>query len=402
VQSVLPRPAFALPRWLTLAGPAVAVSIGYVDPGNWASDLAAGAYGFRLLWVILAANVVAIVLQTAVTRLTIASGSDFAALIAARWPRAAPAFWGTFQLAAIATDIAEFTGIVLGAQLLFHLPVLVCVAAGFLTVYAILFTGRRRPHAFDLAMFAALAGLAGAFAFLTGALHPSAGAIVAGTLIPSIPDAGALFVVVAIVGATVMPHNLFLHSALVRDRTANVPAAERRGIRKYFVGETFVALNIAMVINGTILIVGACLGGGAKSIEEAFGALHAINASSLFGAALLVSGVAATATATLSGDYIFARFSKRHVSPFLRRTATALPAAALLLANVSPTLLLLWSQCALCLILPAAVVPLLLLLRASVPNPSAGERAFFRLCVAATVLCVALNVTLLYTSLFRG
>jgi Mn2+/Fe2+ NRAMP family transporter len=181
-----------------------------------------------------------------------------------------------------------------------------------------------------------------------------------------------------------------------------VPAAERRGIRKYFAGETFVALNIAMVINGTILIVGACLGGGARTIEKAFGALHAINASSLFGAALLVSGVAATATATLSGDYIFARFSKRRVSPFLRRTATALPAAALLLANVSPTLLLVWSQCALCLILPAAVVPLLLLLRASVPNPSAGERGFFRLCVAATVLCVALNVTLIYTSLFRG
>jgi manganese transport protein len=402
VQSALPRAPFVLPAWLKLAGPAFAVSIGYVDPGNWASDLAAGAYGFRLLWVVVVANIVAIVLQTAVTRLTVATGSDFASLIAARWPRAAPAFWGVFQLAAIATDIAEFTGIVVGSQLLFHLPTVLSVIAGFLTVYAVLLVGRRRPRLFDVAMIATLTAMAGVFAVLMGALHPSVAGIFAGATVPSIPDAGALFVVVAIVGATIMPHNLFLHSALVHDRTRGLPAGERRGLSKYFTSETFVALNIAMLINGTILIVGACLGGGSRSIEDAFGALHAINGSALFGAALLISGVAATATATMSGDFIFARFSKRTVSPFLRRTVTALPAAVLLLLSVSPTALLLWSQCALCMILPFAVVPLLRLLRVSIAQPSIGERNFFRLCVVATGLCIALNLTLIYTSLFRG
>jgi manganese transport protein len=400
VQSALPRAPFVLPSWLKLAGPAFAVSIGYVDPGNWASDLAAGSYGFRLLWVVVVANIVAIVLQTAVTRLTVTTGRDFASLIAERWPKAAPAFWSVFQLAAIATDIAEFTGIVVGAQLLFHLPTFVSVIAGFLTVYAVLFIGRKRPRLFDVAMIATLTAMATVFAVLTGALHPSAAAVFAGATIPSIPDGGALFIVVAIVGATIMPHNLFLHSSLVHERTRELSHPERRGIGKYFTGETLVALNIAMLINGTILIVGACLGGGSRSIEDAFGALHAINGSALFGAALLISGVAATATATMSGDYIFARFSKRSVSPFLRRTVTALPAAALLLLSVSPTALLLWSQCALCMILPVAVVPLLGLLRASIATPSFGERSFFRLCVAATVLCIALNVTLIYTSVF--
>jgi manganese transport protein len=323
-------------------------------------------------------------------------------LIAERWPKAAPAFWSVFQLAAIATDIAEFTGIVVGSQLLFHLPTVVSVIAGFLIVYAVLFMGRKRPRTFDVAMIAALTAMAGAFAVLTGALHPSMSAVIAGAAIPNIPDAGALFVVVAIVGATIMPHNLFLHSALVHDRMRGMSQTERRGIGKYFTRETLVALNIAMLINGTILVVGACLGGESRSIEDAFGALHAINGSALFGAALLISGIAATATATMSGDYIFARFSKRDVSPFLRRTVTALPAAALLLLHVSPTALLLWSQCALCMILPVAVVPLLGLLRASVAAPSIGERNFFRLCVAATALCIALNLTLIYTSLSRG
>ena len=402
MQSALPRAPFVLPTWLKLAGPAFAVSIGYVDPGNWASDLAAGAYGFRLLWVVVVANVVAIVLQTAVTRLTVTTGRDFASLIAERWPNIAPAFWSIFQVAAIATDVAEFTGIVVGAQLLFHLPTPISVVAGFLTVYAVLLIGRKRPRTFDIAMIATLAAMAGVFAVLTGMLHPAAGAVIAGATIPTIPDAGALFIVVAIVGATIMPHNLFLHSSLVHDRTKDAAPHERRGIGRYFTGETFVALNIAMVINATILIVGACLGGNSsRSIEDAFGALHALNGSALFGAALLISGVAATATATMSGDYIFDRFSKRKVSPFLRRTVTALPAAALLLLSVSPTSLLLWSQCALCMILPVAVVPLLSLLRTSTAKPSTGERYFFRVCVAATALCIVLNVTLIYTSL-RG
>src|SRR5579875_555291 len=198
------RPQLAgVPVWLRLVGPAVAVSIGYIDPGNWASDLAAGVYGFSLLWVVVVSNIIAIV------RLTVATGDDFASLIAARWPKAAPIFWAVFQGAAIATDLAEFTGIVLGTQLLFHLTTAQSVVAGLTTVWTLLLMNRRSLRLFDAAMMVAVGSVALVYVNLIGAADPRPLAILHGALIPSIPNGDALLVVVAIVGATVMPHNLF-------------------------------------------------------------------------------------------------------------------------------------------------------------------------------------------------
>lgn len=386
---------------LRLLGPAFAVGIGYVDPGNWASDLAAGSYRFTLLWAILLANAIAIVLQIAVTRVTIASGSDFATLISRRWPRLSGAFWFVFQGAAMATDVAEFTGIVLGSQLLFGFSIVHAVLLGLSVIALLLFVGGRR-RTLDAVMIGAILAIGFVYVYLVSALHPDPGAIARGLAVPAIPDGGALLIIVAIVGATVMPHNLFLHSALINKRCEGASPEERRTAGRFFTGETLVALNLAAVINGAILVVGACLKNGeAASIQTTFGGLAQLTGSSgsaLFGIALLISGIAASLGATLSGDYIFKAFSPVRVAPPLRRAVTVLPAAALLLAHFDPTSLLLWSQVALCLVLPAALLPLLGLVRKGAGS-ARRPRSFFALCAFATGLCVILDAALLVQTL---
>jgi manganese transport protein len=391
------------PGWLALLGPAFAVSIGYIDPGNWASDLAAGAYGFRLLWVVLAANAIAIVLQVAVTRVTIASGEDLATLIARRWKRFSGAFLVAFQGAIVATDLAEFTGIVLGMQLLFHLSLAWSIGIGLAIVWSLLIVTGSRLRLFQAAMLAAVAGIALAFVQLIGVVKPEAAAVAQGALLPTVPDAAAVVIIVAIIGATVMPHNLFLHSWLVKRRCENLDADERRACEKFFTRETIIALNIAALINGAILIVGASLHGHPASIGDAFAALTpagGINISQLFGAALLISGIAASATATMSGDAIVGAFSPIPIPAAARRAIAVFPAAGLLLAHVDPTALLLWSQMGLCLILPVALVPLLAILyRSEVAAGRPAARRFFAVCSVATGLCIALDLTMLIQSL---
>jgi manganese transport protein len=385
----------AFPGWLRLAGPAIAVSIGYVDPGNWASDIAAGAYGFRLLWTIIAANAMAIVLQLAVSRITTATGEDLAALIARRWPRCAPFGWVLFQGAVMATDVAEFTGIVLGAQLLFGIPTMWSVFFGLVVVATILGVNGRGLRLFYTAMVAAVAAIAAILLKLVGVVGPDAAAVARGALIPAIPDSAALLIVVSIVGATIMPHNLFLHSALVRRRLAESSPALRLQARRFFDWETIVALNLAAVVNAAILIVGASLSAHPTTIGEAFAALRpaaGVDAAALFGAALLISGIAASATATLSGDAICGALAPIRFPTPLRRAIAIGPAAVLLLLGANATALLLWSQVALCLVLPVAVVPVVVLLY------RIERRYFFAAAVAASAICVALDVTLLWQS----
>lgn len=390
-----------LPRWLALVGPAFAVSIGYVDPGNWASDLAAGAYRYSLLWVILLASAIAIVMQLAVTHVTLATGNDLAALIATRWRRWALPLWFAFQGAVIATDLAEFTGVVLGAQLLFHLTLAQSVGFGILVVASVLLIARRRLRLFDAAMLTALGTIACVYVVLVGTMHPDPTAVAAGALIPRVPDMGAVVIIVAIIGATVMPHNLFLHSWLIKQRctTADGTTTEHR---RFFCRETWVALTLAAVVNGAILVVSASLRGRPASIPDAFAALGPLGQPdlvALFGVALIVSGIAASTTATLSGDSIVAAFSPIRLSPFVRRAIAVGPAAALLLAGMDSTALLLWSQTALCLLLPIALVPLAILVRDLDRTADHRRTGLFPLTAAATALCILVDGLLLVQSI---
>lgn len=392
------RPAIGNAKWWTLLGPAFAVSIGYIDPGNWATDLAAGAFGFRLLWVVILANLIALALQVAVVRLAVLTGKDLASAIARRWPRAKTLLWLIFQGSIVATDLAEFTGIVLGIQLLLHWNTIASVASGLIVVGLILCLGRRRSKAIEAILLFTIGAVSLVFAYQLYTLHPSPGAIAAGT-IPQIPNMSALIVLVGIIGATVMPHNLFLHSSLVLKNCESCDESQRKERAKFFFRETVVALNVAALINGSILVVGASLHGSSQSIQVAFHALIGLAGGTgaiLFGAALLLTGIAASTTATLSGDYIFTAFSTRNVSPLVRRALTLAPSGILLTAGVSATSLLVWSQVALAIILPVVIVPLILELRRAYRSrglPLTGPIYLAAIC--ALVPCLGFDAVLL-------
>jgi manganese transport protein len=332
----------------------------------------------------------------------VATGHDLATLIAQRWGRYRLALWLAFAGAVIATDLAEFTGITLGAQLLFHLSTALSAGIGVAAVFALLCVGRGKLRLLDIAMIAVLAVVAIAYVALLHAVNPDLAAVGRGALVPSIPDRGAVLVIVAIIGATVMPHNLFLHSALVKSRLDASPRHEHPRIGRFFARETWVALNLAALINGAILIVGASVHGGDATIQGAFAQLRplrGLDASAVFGAALLLSGIAASTTATLTGDVIFGAFAPVRIPLAARRAMTALPAAALLVAGANGTAMLLWSQMALCLVLPVALTPLLFLLRDAERNRAGRRSGFFALCAASCGVCGVLDVALLWQSL---
>jgi manganese transport protein len=314
---------------------------------------------------VILANAIAVVLQVAVSELTIATGQDLATLIAQRWPRASGAFWTVFQGAAIATDVAEFSGIVLGVQLLLHWSLIASVIAGLGIVAAILTLTDRTSKGLEYALIAALGIVSLGCLYEIPIMHPAWDAVLHGATVPRIPDAGALVILVGIIGATVMPHNLFLHSSLVLKNCAGVDDDERKSRRRFFTRETLVALNVAAVINAAILIVGAALHGAGGSFQGAFAKLVPIGAGAavVFSGALLVSGIAASTTATVSGDYIFAAFSSLRISPTVRRAITIVPAAFVIATGVSIPSLLIWSQVALALVLPAALIPLVVIMR---------------------------------------
>jgi manganese transport protein len=389
VSTRLPRLPLRIPLF-RLLGPAFAVSIGYVDPGNFATDLGAGTFGYRLLWVVGLANVVAIVLQLAVSDLTLASGEEFGALIARRWKRYSCVAWLTFQGAAIATDLAEFSGIVLGTQLLFRWSLVESVAAGLLIVASVMLATGKRTKVFEYAMIVALGAICIACIYQIPFVHPAWHAVVFGALIPHLPNTQALVMAVGIIGATVMPHNLFLHSALVRRSmgSGGPPTTANPSHRRFFRSETLVALNVAAVVNAAILIVGAAVNSGG-SFHHAFAVLQPLGGilGTAFGGALLLSGIAASLTATVSGDYIFRSLAPLRVTPVVRRAVTILPAAAVIAAGVSIPGILVWSQVVLALILPLALVPLVVLLR--------EHRRGALLTALASLLCVTFDVVMI-------
>jgi manganese transport protein len=375
-----------------MLGPAFVVSIGYIDPGNWATDLAAGAYGYRLLWVVGLANAIAIVLQMAVAHVTISTGKSLAILMADRWPAAKTTFWVVFQATAIATDLAEFTGIVLGIELVFRLSIYASIGIGLLLVAALLTVTSRAAKIFEYALMAIVAVIAAVFLCQIPALHPQLSELFQGAAQPVIPNAAAVVVIVGIIGATVMPHNLFLHSSLILENCKGCTPQERRRRGAFFAKETFVALNIATFINAGILIFGAQLHGAVGSIEQSFHSLGPAigdTAAFLFGGALLLSGLAASATATVSGDYIFSAFSPIRCNATVRRAVTLLPAAIALAIGASATNLLIWSQVALALALPAVLIPLVvIMLRERVGRSNSAAQALVAASIAMTVLCI--------------
>ena len=361
-----------LRRLFAFAGPAYLVSIGYMDPGNWATDLQGGArFGYALIWVLLMSNLMAILLQTLAARLGVVTGHDLAQACRAEYSRGLNAIlWVLAEVAIAACDLAEILGTVIALKLLFGIPLLWgCVPTAFDT-FLLLYLQRwgvRRVEAIILVLIATI-GIC--FVIQLFLAKPDLAGIVSG-LRPTLPP-GSLYIAIAILGATVMPHNLYLHSALVQTRRIAADARSKSAACRYYLLDAAIALNVAFFVNSAILIVSAAVFGRrgleVTSIEEAHKLLPTFlgqAAPILFAVALLCAGQSSTWTGTLAGQIVMEGHLRMRMAPWLRRLITRLialvPAVVVIaLAGEGATQqLMVLSQVVLSLQLSFAVIPLI-------------------------------------------
>lgn len=374
-------------RFLAFAGPGFLVAVGYMDPGNWGTDLAGGSrYGYKLLWVILASNLMAILLQILCARLGLVTRLDLAQSCRDYYKKpAAIALWLLCEVAIIACDLAEVIGsavalnllggTALGADGQMHdrIPLLMGVLiTGFdvLLLLGLMKWGFRKIEAVVVTLVATIAAC---FAWQVFLSHPDWGGVVQGTFTPSLPDKQALFIAVGILGATVMPHNLYLHSSIVQTRANDPSEAGLKQAVRYATLDTVLALGAAFFVNAAILIVAASAFHRTNRLDvsELQGAYQLLTpllggaASTAFAVGLLASGQSSTITGTLAGQIVMEGFVKLKMAPWLRRLITRLLAivpAIVLIAwkgEHETTNLLVLSQVVLSMQLPFAIFPLL-------------------------------------------
>ena len=400
---------------MAFAGPGYLVAVGYMDPGNWATSIAGGSrFGYSLLVVILASNVMAMLLQAAAVRLGIASGRDLAQTCREQYsPAASFSLWVLCEIAIVACNLAEVLGMAIGLNLLFGMPLPLGVVVTAADVMLILLLQRRGFRALEAVVIALVALIGVCFALQLVWLHPPLAAVLGG-FVPRadiVTDPEMLYLAVGIVGATVMPHNLYLHSSIVQTRRhANTRRGTREAIRFATLDST-VALGLALFVNAAIMIVaaGAFHRPGKAAVTELADAYRLLSpllgigiASTVFGVALLASGLSASVTGTLAGQIVMEGFLRMRLSParraLLTRALAIVPAmvATGWYGSSGAGALLVFSQVVLSLQLPFAIVPLLWF---TTRRQHLGEHAFERstalLLWGAAALVIVLNVWLL-------
>jgi len=392
---------------LAMLGPAFVAAVAYVDPGNFATNLQGGAkYGYLLLWVVLLANAMAMLIQYLSAKLGIATDRDLPELCREHYPR--PVAWGLWvqaEVMAMSTDIAEFLGAALGLNLLFHVPLL---PAGFITgviAFAILELQRHGFRRFELAITALLGLILLGFLYETLKIGPSASGSLRG-LIPGLHGPDSLYLAVGIIGATVMPHAIYLHSALTNGRLEVRNDGERARVLRFERLDVIIALGLAGLVNMAMLAVAAKLFhgrsgyGDVTTIQQAhagFGHLVGGTAALAFAVALLASGASSSSVGTYAGQIVMAGFVNLRVPLMVRRAVTMIPALIVLGIGVSPTNALVLSQVVLSFGIPFALVPLVLLTRrADVMGVHVNKRTTTAVAIAISALIAALNVFLLY------
>jgi manganese transport protein len=390
-------------------GPAFVAAVAYVDPGNFATNISGGAkYGFLLVWVIVMANLMAMLVQYLSAKIGIATGRNLAELCREHFPT--PVRWGLWaqaEIVAIATDLAEFVGAAIALHLLFGVPPL---AAGLITAvvaFGILGLQQRGHRHFELAI-AALLGII-LLGFLYDLTHVSVqpGAI-AGGLIPGFAGVDSVMLAVGIIGATVMPHVVYLHSALTQGRIRAESVEERRELLRGGRTDVIVALSVAGVINLSMLVIAASLfhsrGMEIESIEAAHAGLGSLiggGAALAFAVALLASGLSSSSVGTYSGQVVMQGFLRRRIPLLLRRLVTMLPALVVLAIGVDTTQALVLSQVVLSFGIPFALVPTILLTRrADVMGALVNKPVTTGVATVVATLIVGLNAFLLYQTFF--
>jgi manganese transport protein len=400
-----------LARVWPFLGPAFVAAVAYIDPGNFATNIAGGAkFGYLLLWVVLAANLVAMVVQNQSAKLGIATGRNLAELCRERFSRRASiGLWLQAEVVAMACDIAEVVGAALGLNLLFGVPLFPAGLIAGAGAFAILTLQQRGFRRLEAGITALVGVVVASFAFELLDARPAAGEVGRHLLVPGFGGTESILLATGIIGATVMPHVIYLHSALTQRRVVGRDDGERRRILGFERVDVVIALSLAGAVNLSMMIVAAALFHGSgltgvDSIEGAFEGLKALvsdRAATVFGVALLASGFASSSVGTMAGQVVMQGFIRRRIPIFLRRAITLAPALVVLGLGIDPTDALVASQVVLSFGIPFALVPLLMLAsRREVMGALVNPRWLTVLAGTLAALIIALNAFLLWQVFF--
>jgi manganese transport protein len=394
-------------------GPAFIASVAYVDPGNFATNIQGGAqFGYLLLWVIVASNLMAMLIQTLSAKLGIATGMNLAEHCRARFPRPVViAMWLLMEIVAMATDLAEFIGAALGFQLLMGIPLF---AGALLTALAtMLILGLERYGFRPLeAVISAMVGMI-ALCYLLETIigKPDWGLVVYHAFVPRFAGPESVLLASGILGATVMPHAIFLHSALTQGRIVVRDKKRLQSLYRFEIADVVIAMGIASFVNAAMLIMAAATfhtSGHAAlgTIEEAYRTLEPLLGSSakwIFGLSLLLSGLSSSTVGTSAGQVIMQGFMQRHIPIWVRRLVTMAPSLVVIGVGLDPTRTLVVSQVVLSFGLPFAIVPLVMFTRSpDIMGDLVNRRLTTAMAGMIAGIILALNAYLTYKTLVTG
>ncbi len=372
VRDVLAGHRRGLRALLPIAGPAVIVSVAYMDPGNFATNIQGGArYNYDLLWVVVLANLIAMLFQGLSAKLGIVTNRNLAELCRDHFPRPVVlAMWGASEVAAMATDLAEFVGGAIGLSLLLGISLLSGMVITGLATWAILAVQRHGYRPVELVIGGLIGVIALSYVVETVLAPPDWGAAALGIVLPRLPDGGAVTLAVGIVGATVMPHAIYLHSGLTQDRAPARNERERRMLLRWSTREVIVALSLAGLVNLAMVTMAATAfhrnHADVAEIETAYQTLVPLfggAAALVFALSLIASGLSSSAVGTMAGQVIMQGFVGFRIPVTVRRLVTMVPSFVIVAWGVNPTQALVWSQVVLSLLLPVPMIALNVFMR---------------------------------------
>jgi manganese transport protein len=391
-------------------GPAFIAAIAYIDPGNYATNITSGSkYGYTLLWVIFASNLMAVLIQSLSAKLGIATGKNLPEICREKFSKKTSIFlWLQAELVIIATDLAEFIGAALGIYLLFNLPMITSAIIAALGSFAILEIQRRGFRIFEAVIAGMLFVVVIAFGAQVFYANPDSSSILLGLFTPKFEGVDSILLSAGMLGATVMPHAIYLHSALTQKRIVGKNDVERKKIFQFELIDIIIAMVIAGGINAAMLIVSASLfhknGLIVEDLDVAFhqfGAMLGPSVAIFFGIGLLSAGLSSSSVGTMTGDVVMQGFIKKHIPIYLRRAITMTPPLVIILIGVNASKALVISQVILSFGIAFALVPLILFTSNKKIMGKLVNHQLTTICAwLITILIIGLNLFLLYNTFF--
>ncbi|MBD8134643.1 Nramp family divalent metal transporter [Bacillus sp. CFBP 13597] len=397
-------------KLLPYLGPAFIAAVAYIDPGNYATNITAGSkYGYTLLWVIFASNLMAVLIQSLSAKLGIATGKNLPELCREKFSKKTSfLLWIQAEAVIMATDLAEFIGAALGIYLLFDLPLITSAFIAAIGSFAILEIQRRGYRTFEALITVMIFVVVIAFGAQVFYAKPDTSAVVLGLFTPKFEGVDSILLSAGMLGATVMPHAIYLHSSLTQRRIVGVNDMERKRIYRFELIDIIIAMLIAGAINAAMVIVSAALfhknGALVEDLDVAyqqFGAMLGPSVAMFFGIGLLFAGLSSSSVGVMTGDVVMQGFIKRHIPIYLRRVITTVPPLLIILWGVNPSKALVMSQIVLSFGIAFALVPLIMFTsNKKIMGSLVNHKITSSIAWLIAVLIIGLNLFLLYETLF--